>query len=146
MTDKHPSRDELFAMAYVDDQLAADDRRAFEARLAKEPALAQEVAELQRLDLIARTAAPPEPIDLRWQAIDEDPLQQGTVSAGWLFATAGLLGMCVVLTFTLWNARIHLAAKVSVTALCVGTLLVFLAVLRRRIASRAFDPYTSVKR
>ena len=146
MTDKHPSRDELFAMAYVDDQLAPEDRRTFETRLAKEPALAQEVADLQRLDLIARTAAPPEPIDLRWQAIDEDPLQQGTVSTGWLFATAGLLGMCVVLTLTLWSARIHLAAKLSFTALCIGALLVFLAVLRRRLASRAFDPYTSVKR
>jgi anti-sigma factor RsiW len=146
MSTKHPSRDELFAMAYVDDELAPDDRRAFEARLAKEPALAAEVAALKRLELFARTAAPPEPIDLAWQAIDEDPLQKGTVSAGWLFAVAGLFGMSVMLAIALWNARLAPVTKLSIVAVVLGTFLLFVSVLRRRMRSLAFDPYTSVKR
>ena len=146
MSVKHPTRDELLAMAYVDDQLAAEDRRAFQARLSNEPALALEVAALQRLEVFARTAAPPEPIDIAWQAIDDDPMQRGTVSAGWLFVVASLLGMSVFAAITLWTLDIRLGYKACVTALAVGVLLLFVSVLRRRLASRPFDPYTAVKR
>lgn len=146
MKTEHPTRDELLAMAYVDDQLADAERRAFQARLATEPELAREVAELQGLAVFARRAAPPEPIDVAWQHIDEDPLQKGAVSMGWLLAIAGLCGLSLLLAIALWQARISPWFKISSTALTVGLALLFVAVLRRRIESRAFDPYTSVKR
>ena len=61
---QHPSRDELLAMAYVDDQLDPAAKAEFEGRLSREEALREEVTSLRRLDLIARTAAPPENIDI----------------------------------------------------------------------------------
>ena len=42
--DRHPSRDELLAMAYVDDELDPAERARFEARLADEPRLALRVS------------------------------------------------------------------------------------------------------
>ncbi len=142
----HPSRDELLCMAYVDDELDAEARAAFEARLPAEPELAREVTSLRRLELFARTAAPPEPIDLEWQRLEAEPLQRSLVTFGWVATVAGALGLCAILIFALWSARIELWEKTCVSILITGLTLVFLAIARRRWRSRPYDPYTAVQR
>lgn len=146
MKPTQPTRDELLAMAFVDDQLEPEARAAFELRLAKELPLAQEVAALRRLDLFARSAARPEPIDLAWRAIDSAPAQRAVIGLGWVLAFAGSLGLFAIVLFELLHAHLPLWQKTSLLAVFSGLTLVFLAILKRRIQSRPFDPYTSVER
>jgi anti-sigma factor RsiW len=133
-------------MAFVDDQLDHEARAAFQERLPHEPELVREVVALQRLALMAQEAAPPEPIDLAWQHIDHEPSQRAVLGMGWLLVFAGALGMLAILIVDLAYAELPLWQKASLGAVFGGLSLVFLAILRRRIQSRPFDPYTAVKR
>ncbi len=142
----HPSRDELLCMAYVDDELDAEARATFETRLASEPELAREVTSLRRLELFARTAAPPEPIELEWLRLEAEPLQRSLVTIGWVATVAGALGLCAVLLFALWSARIELWEKSCLSVLIAGLTIIFLTIVRRRWRSRPYDPYTAVQR
>lgn len=146
MTAPHPSRDELLAMAFVDDQLDHEARAAFALRLQSEPELAREVAALQRLDLMAQHAAPAEPIDLAWQAIDSEPAQRAVLGFGWLILFAGILGMLAILVLNFAHADLPLWQKACLAGVFGGLSLIFFAILRRRLQSRPFDPYTAVKR
>ena len=142
----HPTRDELLCMAYVDDQLDAEARREFESRLALEPELAREVTGLRRLELFARTSAPPEPAELEWRRLESEPLQRSVVALGWVATVAGALGLCVALLMALWSAGMEPWQKLALSMLIGGLTLVFLAVARRRWRSRPYDPYTAVQR
>jgi len=142
----HPTRDELLCMAYVDDQLDAEARSEFAQRLAVEPELAREVTSLKRLELMARTAAPPEPIELEWQRIEAEPLQSASVTLGWVATVAGAIGLLVMCVVGIWNAHMDSWEKVVLSLFLGGLTLVFLTVARRRWRSRPFDPYTAVKR
>jgi anti-sigma factor RsiW len=146
MSPVHPSRDELLAMAYVDDQLDHDARREFELRLSKEEHLAAEVVALRRLDLIARTAAPPEPIDFAWKRVDESPSQVGAVGAGWIATCLGSLGLAGIAIQLILQAQIPLWERASIALFVGGLTLLFLSVAWRRWKVRNMDPYTSVKR
>lgn len=146
MNAPHPSRDELLAMAFVDNQLDDSARVAFQARLTEEPELAREVAALARIELIAQSSAPPEPIDLAWQNIDTSPSQRAALGFGWLLLFAGVLGLVAIALISLFTGLLPFWQKACFGALLVGISLIFLAILRRRILSRPFDPYSAVKR
>ena len=106
MSEREPSADELLAMAYADGELLGTERAHFEQRLAAEPALAREVAQLKRLEVLARHAAPPEPMDHEWERLARSGGQRGLWSAGWLFFGAGVLGLAAW-DSTAWSARRH---------------------------------------
>ena len=142
----HPSRDELLAMAYVDDQLDPEGRADFERRLSREEPLRKEVTALQRLDLIARTAAPPENIEIAWKEVDESPSQTSLLSIGWIATVLGALGIAAICTQIIYQARLPLWERASIICLIGGLTILFLAVARRRWRTRHLDPYTSVKR
>ena len=146
MTSAHPSRDELLSMAYVDDQLDPQARNEFEKRLSHEQDLAAEVTALRRLEMIARTAAPPEAIDFAWKRIDERPTQKGINGIGWVATIVGFIGIAAIIIQLIAHAHLPLWERASV-GLCIGGLtLIFISIARRRWRSRHSDPYTSVKR
>ncbi|MFT4711477.1 MAG: hypothetical protein ACJAZ8_000897 [Planctomycetota bacterium] len=143
---QHPSRDELLAMAYVDDQLDPAAKAEFEGRLSREEALREEVTALRRLDLIARTAAPPENIDIAWKEVDESPSQTSLIGLGWVATVLGAIGMAAIGIQLITQARIPLWERASIVFLVSGLTVLFLAIARRRWRTRHMDPYTSVKR
>lgn len=144
---KPPSPEELEAMAYVDGELDPEAARAFEARLASDPWLQREVSQLQGLAVIARQVAPPEPVDHEWARIDTDPLQRTASGAGFALALVGSLLGLAWLAWAVGTADdVPLVAKAIVLATGGGLALVFLTVLRRRLRSLPYDPYTKVKR
>lgn len=139
-----PSRDELLAMAYVDDQLAPAARAEFEERLKHESHLLREVAELRQLELIARQVTPLETADVALARFD-DAGGRVAVKAGWLMllivAIAGLAAIAVTLLVGLpWPLAILAGLGF------LGLLLLFLTVLRRRLAVLPHDPYREVQR
>jgi anti-sigma factor RsiW len=133
-------------MAWVDGELEGEDARRFEARLAREPALAREVSELRALELVARQMAPPEPMDHEWARIDADPAQRLATGLGFALALVGAVGLWVWLAVALATSEVDLVPKVLTLAVAGGLALVFLTVLRRRLSTLPFDPYTRIKR
>lgn len=144
---REPTTDELRAMAYVDGELDPDERREFETRLAKEPALGREVTELRALDLMSRQMAAPEPADHEWERLSAEPLQRGGASLGFALILFGTLGLAVFACVHIARSdELHLLLKLFLLGTVAGVSLVFLTVLRGRLRTMPFDPYTRVKR
>ncbi len=141
-----PTRDELLAMAYVDGELPDDARAEFERRLAAEPGLRREVVELQRLELLARSAAPREPMDHEWARLSREPLQRGALALGWILFLSAILGLGTWGLVLLVLSGAPLALKLLLGALVAGGALLFLATLRARLRTLPCDPYTEIER
>ena len=144
--DRHPSRDELLAMAYVDDELDPAERARFEARLADEPRLALRVSEFQRIEVLARQVAPPEPADHEWSRLGAEPARRAGLGLGWglvVGGTALLIGWSLV---QILAPDAPLAARLSVPAIVAGLAILLATRLRDRLRTRPHDPYTEVKR
>ena len=141
-----PSPDELAAMAYVDGEMASTERAAFEARLERESALVREVAAQQRLAVMARAAAPREPIDEEWKRIEGSAVHRVGLPIGWTLLALGASGLAVWCAYEIAIAPIGIVPKLLTAAVAAGFLLLFLLAVRRRMTTRAFDPYDDVKR
>lgn len=144
--DAHPSRDELLAMAYVDDELAGEERARFEARLPDEPALARRVAEYRRIEVLARQVAPPEPADHEWRRLAQEPARRAGVGLGLglvVCGTALVVGWSLV---ELFASDAPLPVQVGVPALVAGFAILLVSRLRDRLRTRPYDPYTEVQR
>jgi anti-sigma-K factor RskA len=144
--ERMPSRDELAAMAYVDGEMPQRERVAFEARLEKEPSLVREVAGQQRLAVMARAAAPREPIDEEWRRIEGSAVHRMGLPIGWTLRAVGGIGLSVWCAWAIAMSSIGIVPKLLTAALAAGFLFLFLLAVRARIASRPFDPYDGVKR
>jgi anti-sigma factor RsiW len=144
--DRPPSPDELLAMAYFDCELGTKERTAFEARLDREPALVREVAALERLSVLARAAAPREPMDYEWRRIERSAVQRVGLPLGWSLVALGAIGMAVWCACEVASAPIGIAPKLLTAALASGFLLLFLLALRARLRTKPFDPYDDVQR
>ena len=144
--DREPRESELLAMAYVDGELAPAERQAFEARLDREPDLVREVAAQQRLAVLARTAAPREPIDREWRAIESSAITRVGLPLSWALLSVGAAGLAVWCACEVACAPIGIAPKLLTGAIASGFLSLFLIVLRARLRTRPFDPYDGVRR
>jgi len=141
-----PTRDQLLAMAYVDDELESAARAEFEGRLAAEPALRLEVAQLRELELLARAAAPRELMDHEWEALARDPAQRGALGLGWVLVAVGVLGIAVYGLCGVFLAASPLPVRLCLGALLIGGVLLLGATLRARLRTLPLDPYRKVKR
>jgi anti-sigma factor RsiW len=146
MSAREPSRDELLAMAYVDGDLTAAARAEFEQRLGASPALRREVSALKELELMARAAAPKEPMDFEWEALARDPVQRGTLGLGWTLLLLGLLGAVGVGLFVVLTSGAPPLLKLLVLALLIGFALLLGATVRARLRTLPLDPYRKVQR
>ncbi|MEM7306196.1 MAG: hypothetical protein AAF682_05980 [Planctomycetota bacterium] len=144
--DRHPTRDELLAMAYVDGELEDDARREIEERLGSEPDLRREVAQHNQLAVLARQMAPPEPADYEWDRLEAEWVHRGGTSAGLVLVSVGAAGLALSALWWIWISSLHPAPKAFAGALVAGALLLFLVTLRARLRTLPYDPYTKVKR
>jgi anti-sigma factor RsiW len=144
--DREPDRDELLVMAYADGELGHEERRVFENRMAHEPVLARGLAEHRALELMARQAAPPEPMDTEWKRLAGDPLLLTVRLAGWVLFILGGLGLGVFGILGVWNSEIEAAPKTLFLALIAGTVVLFLHTVHARVSTLPYDPYRSVER
>lgn len=141
-----PTTDELLAMAYADGELSADATRVFESRLAHDARLRALVADQQRIAVLAREAAPSEPLELASLIVER----------GVLFPVLGFVGRALLVVTLVWLAA-WLActctegtwcppiAGAALSALVGIALLAIRAALVRR-ATHHLDPYQGVRR
>lgn len=146
MSQREPTRDELLAMAYVDGELDETGRAELEQRLATSPALRREVSTLKELELMARAAAPAEPMDHEWQRLARDPLQRGTLGLGWILLALGGLGVLGFGSFEFLRSDAPLLLRVALASAFLGLALLFGAILRGRLRTLPLDPYRKIQR
>jgi anti-sigma factor RsiW len=146
MSAREPTRDELLAMAYVDGELTPEGRAEFEGRLGASPALRREVSQLKELELLARAAAPREPMDHEWDELARDPLQRASLGLGWILLGLGFLGLSGFGLWQLLRSDAPLALKLLCAAVLLGGALLFGATLRGRLRTLPLDPYRKVQR
>jgi len=143
----HPTRDELLAMAYVDGELTDEARAELEARLPAEPELGRQIAAYQKLELLGRAQAPPEPMDHEWRRLERDGVQRAGLGLGWSLVLACGLGL---LGWAAWavasDPELELVPKLLIGGAMLGAASLFLATLRARLRTLSYDPYTEVER
>ncbi|MFM7296556.1 MAG: hypothetical protein ACKO4Q_04950 [Planctomycetota bacterium] len=144
--EREPTREELLAMAYADGELAGDERAQFEQLLATREDLRRAVARERELDLVARSAAGPEPMDAEWAALEQDLAHRAGLGVGLALVLGGLALGLASLLYLLWHAPLPVAAQSAVTALIFGAALLLLRALRARLRTRPFDPYRELRR
>jgi anti-sigma factor RsiW len=146
MSAREPTRDELLAMAYVDGELTAEGRAELEQRLGASPELRAEVSALKELELLARAAAPREPIDHEWAALARDPVQCGTLGLGWMLVVVAVLGALGYGAYELLGSDAPPLVKGLAFALFFGLALLLGATMRARLRTLRLDPYRKVQR
>ena len=146
MSTREPTRDELLAMAYVDGELTAEGRAELEGRLAASPELRREVSQLKELELLARAAAPREPMDHEWEELARDPVQRGSLGLGWVLLVLAVLGALGYGVFELFASDAAPLLKLLVGALALGLALLLGATVRARLRTYPLDPYRKVQR
>ena len=114
--------------------------------MATEPALAREVAELQKLELLARGWALPEPKDSEWQRLEDELLQSTGWTLGWILLAVGGIGLGLFAAFEILTGEMAPLLKFFLTVTIGGLTVLFLLVLRGRLRTLPLDPYTEVKR
>lgn len=144
--EREPTREELLAMAYADGELAPDERAEFEQLLATREDLRRAVARERELDLVARSAAGPEPMDAEWAALGQDFAHRSGLGVGLALVLGGIALGLGSLLYLLWSASLPLAASVAVTALMLGGCVLLLRAVRARVRTRRYDPYREVRR
>ena len=141
-----PKPDQLMAMAYVDGELEESARREFERQLASRPDLAREVAQLRRLEVAARHMAGPEPADHEWSRLRREALHTGGTRLGLGLMLAGVLAAVGWLGWTVATDPMPLVPKLALLGLLGGGTIVFFLVLRARLRTLPYDPYTEIER
>lgn len=142
-----PTKEQLTAMAYADGELEAADRREFEELMTSRPDLAREVAQLQRLQVLARQVAGPEPMDVEWERLGHDPVHRAGGGLGMGLLLFGTLGVLLWSMFEILRADdVPVWGKLCLGGLLAGALLLMFTTLRARLRTLPFDPYTEVKR
>ncbi len=133
--------------AYVDGELAAEDRDRIEEHLAGCEACRQSLAELKAVqeDLAMIKFREPSDAELEryWRSV-YNRLERGV---GWVLLSLGAMVLLCYGGFKLVeemirDPKVALALKVGVVALIIGVAVLFVSLLRERLAVRKTDKYS----
>jgi len=143
---REPTREQLLAMAYADGELDREAEREFERLLPQRRDLALEVAAQQRLAVMARQVLGPEPADYEWQRLAADPLQRASLGLGFGLAALAALALSAWALVAIFTSDLGLFPRLLLGGGLASFVLLFLATLRARLRTRAYDPYTEIQR
>ena len=137
---------------YVDDELTRDERAQVEEHVGSCPDCARELREQralkEELDKMSFSEPSDAELDRYWQSV-YNRLERG---AGWLMFTIGAAvvacyGAFILVEKTVLDPGVALIFKIGIVALGLGTVVLFVSLLRERLAVRRSDRYSSgVKR
>ena len=133
--------------AYVDDELPADDRDRVDTHLAGCESCRQTLADLtalgEDLDMIKFKEPSDAELERYWRSV----YNRMERSIGWVLLSIGVIVLLCYGAFELVESFIRdpgvaLAAKIGVVALLVGVIVLFVSLLRERLAVRKSDRYS----
>ncbi len=85
-------------------------------------------------------------MDHEWARIDASGVQRTLSGLGWALTLAGSLGVGSWIVWAVARSELELLPKCLCGATLLGFVILFLAVLRARLRTLPFDPYTEVRR
>jgi len=135
---------EVLLSGLLDGELDPEQRARLEAQIAASPALRREYENLQRLSVgTTRALAAPPPPPERWDHFLDDVYNRIERRTGWgifvVGAAALVLYGIVLFVREPWAGAL---TKLLVAAPVVGLGVLFLSVLRERLAARRHDRYS----
>jgi anti-sigma factor RsiW len=133
-------------MAYADGELAPDAAREFEARLEREPELVRQVAEHLRLDVLARQACAPEPIDYEWKRLAAESLQRVGLGLGWSLFLGGAIAVAAWILWRVEASPLDVWVRIALGAATLGLAVLLALTLRARLRTLPYDPYREIER
>ena len=141
-----PSTDELLAMAYADGELSPEARRGFETRLAHEARLRVLVADQQRIAILAREAAPSEPLELATLIVERGTPHSFLASFGRALLGLAIAWLAVWMGLACFEGAWRPPIAGAALAATLGLALLALRAWLVRRATHHLDPYRDVRR
>lgn len=140
-------QDKAFLMAYLDGELDASQKAEFERRLDDDDELKAELDAFRNLTDELDHMEFSEPTDAELHRFCSGVYNRIERGLGWFILLGGLIllaaygGFALIQDF-IRNPGIALAAKIGVCGLLAGAMLLFVSLLRERLAVRRFDKYS----
>ena len=133
--------------AYVDGELEAEDRLRLEEHLAGCEACRQALAELNALQEVLDMIKFTEPTDVELEKYWRNVYNRLERGVGWVLLSVGAIvllcyGAFRLIEGVLGDTGVALAVKVGVVALMFGVVVLFVSLLRERLAVRKTDRYS----
>ena len=133
--------------AYVDGELEAEDRHRLEEHVAGCQACRQALAELNALQEDLNMIKFTEPTDVELEKYWRNVYNRLERGVGWVLLSVGAIvllcyGAFKLIEGVLGDTRVALAVKVGVVALMFGVVVLFVSLLRERLAVQKTDRYS----
>jgi len=141
-----PTTDELLAMAYADGELSPQAVRDFETRLARESRLRVLVADQQRIAVLAREAAPAEPLELASLIVERGAPMSALAFLGRALLALGLAWTILWLALSALDGAWRPPLAGAALSAALGLVLLAARAWAVRRATRHLDPYRDVRR
>lgn len=132
---------------YVDDELTPEQRATVDAHLADCEACRAQLHDLnllkEHLSMITFREPTDDELERYWQSV-YNRLERG---AAWVLVSIGAIllgctGAFLLVEHVIRNPGVGLAAKVGLSALVVGVVVLFVSLLRERLRIRRLDKYS----
>lgn len=146
MSTREPTENELLAMAYADGELTDEARADFEQAMSSDTSLRGEVSELKRLEVLARSCAPKEPLDYEWERLRSEAVHVAGIRAGWLCTSIAVMSGILWLLYAAACSDFGFAFKLCLFSAVGGFFLLLAMTLRVRLMTLKHDPYRDVRR
>lgn len=139
-----PNEDDVLLSGLLDGELLPEQEAEFRARLAASPGLQREYERLQRLAVgTTRALSVPPPPPERWEHFLDDFYNRLERRTGWGIFIAGAAALAVYgIVLFLREPWAGALTKLLVATPVVGLGVLFLSVLRQRLAARKHDRYS----
>lgn len=131
---------------YLDGELAQGDRQRVELHLESCAKCRVALEQLSRLHAAAGKRALGEMTRQDWRAIMDKVVAKTSRGTGWVLYLAGLLLVCGYGGYAFFaDDTVPALIKTGIGAIVVGVILLFVSVLRERLAERKSDKYEDVQ-
>ncbi len=136
---------------YVDGELPENDRLAFEKELDTNPELRAELEEFMNLKEVTGIMTYADLPDEVWENYWQSLYKKTERSLGWILFSVGAIVLIFTGLFQIMNelyadSSVPLLIKISVTALILGAVILFVSFGRERIFAYKRDRYKEVKK
>lgn len=138
-------------MAALDDEITPEERQELDALLQRDETLRAEWQELTHVKEATSMLAYPQPPDDVWDTYWTSVYNRLERGIAWILVSVGTVILAgwagwEVIQAIAADSEIPLFAKVSMLAVVLGIVILFVSVVREKLRVRAHDPFKEVKR
>lgn len=139
-------RFETDGMKFLDGEMTSREKNAYEMHVKSCPNCASELKELGRIVDLTREIELREPDEVFWASYWSSIYRRLERNTGFMLIMVGLIAVLLFALFKAVTSPAFLTFKgLSIAALILGLVVVFLSVVRERYHERKSDPYRGIE-